>query len=766
MLTPAKNKLNVPVTFEYAASEHGIDIDEWERIVDRMGRKPNEIECAVFGIIWSEEYCNKSSAALLKTIERKEDNVNVPAGSRAGILTLKDGRKLAIRAIANNDQLQVDPYQASQSAMSAAMIELAAVGAPPLAFLNLIRFGATDRLPTQRALQDAVRGVSDFSNRSGVPIAGGELYFHAQHNRIPLVNTFAVGLLGSEHGSQVKPERGASVVYVGAQTGPDDYMIGDPLLSSALANATAEAVSSGLLVGAVATGRGGLAAATFDLAAKVNAPIQIDLERVPLRFQELSPKQILLSSSADRIICIVERDKHRQLIDLFNYYGLDSVVIGQVTNNDGIEFFYNKQLRADIPFLFALGGSTQKHFDVVKFPPMLRRSESQELSSSNRLKKRTEQDEWTVVRESTANKDGYVQEISRARNIEDVWLDLLANPNLSSRSPLSSQLDSGQGLRLLAAKHGDAGIIRIPGEQRALAFSLDSMSLYVGVEPYLGSVQSIADGMRNLAAVGASPSGLAYSLNFGDPNNYKEVCDLSESIRGIGDSSKIWGIPMVSNFISLFNGTDTNPVLPTPGVLLVGEISDVNNVAGCSFKQRGDTILLLGNTLNEIGCSEYGHFTHGQINRLVPDINFDLERRVCELMVKLHEERLLRSAHDISSGGVAVALAECCLCGDKPIGASLTIENTLLPTEFREDAIMFSETSGRFLISCSAESLSRVEELCLVAQIPITGRGRVGGKEITVTGAVECEVPLQTAFKLWTRRLGQLLGHHSASAST
>jgi phosphoribosylformylglycinamidine synthase len=766
LLTPAKNKLNVPVTFEYASSEHGLDIDEWERIVDRMGRKPNEIECSVFGVIWSEEYCNKSSAALLKTIERKEESVNVPIGSRTGILALKDGRKLAIRAIANNDQLLIDPYQASQSSMSASMLELATVGAPALSFLNLIRFGATDRLQTQRALQEAVRGISDFSNRSGVPIAGGELYFHPQHNRIPLVNSFAVGLVTSELVSKVKPERGASVVYVGANTGLDSYMVGDPLLSSALASAVAEAVGSGLLIGAVATGRGGLAAATFDLAAKINAPIQIDLERIPLRFQDLAPKEILLSSSADRIICVVERDKHRQLIDTFNHYGLESVVIGQVTNNDGIEFFYNKQLRADIPFLFALGGSTQKHFDVVKFPPMLRRSESQELAASNRLKKRTEQDEWTVVRESTTNKNAYVQEISRSRNIEDVWLDLLANPNLCSRTPLSSQLDSGQGLRLLSARHGDAGIVRIPGDQRALAFSLDSMSLYVGVEPYLGSVQSIADGMRNLAAVGATPAGLAYSLNFGDPNNYKEVCDLSESIRGIGDSSKIWNIPMVSNFISLFNGSDTNPILPTPAVLVVGEISDISNVVGCSFKERGDTVLLLGNTLNEIGCSEYGYFTHQQINRLVPDINFDLEKKVCELMVRLHEEKLLRSAHDISSGGVAVALAECCLCGEKPIGASLTIENTLLPTEFREDAIMFSETSGRFLVSCDASSLVRVEELCAEYQIPVTGRGKVGGKEIKVDGALECTVPLQTAFKLWTRRLGQLLGHHSVAAST
>ena len=291
------------------------------------------------------------------------------------------------------------------------------------------------------------------------------------------------------------------------------------------------------------------------------------------------------------------------------------------------------------------------------------------------------------------------------------------------------------------------------------------MSLYVGVEPYLGSVQSIADGMRNLAAVGATPSGLAYSLNFGDPNNYKEVCDLSESIRGVGDSAKIWGIPMVSNFISLFNGSETNPVLPTPAILTIGEIEDISNVVGSSFKQRGDIVLLLGNTLNEIGCSEYGYFTHQQINRLVPDINFDIEKKICDLLVELHLKKLIRSSHDISSGGLAVALAECCLCGDKPVGASLALENTLMPAEFREDAVMFSETSARFIVSCDATSLGEIEQLCASFQVPITGRGKVGGKEISVSGAVSCEIPLQTAFKLWTRRLGQLLGHHTVTAA-
>ncbi len=820
-----RGRIYPPVTFEHAQT-YGIEDIEWERIVDRLGRNPNDLECAIFSMLWSESYCNKSSASLLDLLPREHKHVVHFPGLRLGLVALNSGDYIVVRVVANNAQGYIDPKFGVETAMEMALSELSTVGAMPLAVLNLLRFGPHDQIANQRLFQGAVDGISEFGNRIGVPVVGGELYFHRRYNFGTIINSCALGIIqGKPRLSGDTPPFGSAVVYVGARTGKDGLAseteqtaterlfagkkrdnrtmkTGDPLLSIRLLSACSEAIQEGVLRDVISAGVGGLGTACFDLSSRISNPVRLDIDRVPLRSEGLTPKEILLSETSERLLCVATRGEHRRLIDIFHKWDIDSNVVGQVVDDDGVQFFWNHYQAADIPFLFAKGGSIQKHYEVVKFPPMLRRGEGPNEADIARRRKRNVDDGWAVVRESTEKKGEYAEVIDRSKNLEDTWLDLLANPNLCSRRPIYRLFDQGAGTNAVIRAGGDAAVIRLKpwhgapsgveegnghpssesgeGEvksdaadhengngngnsgakvQRGLAVTVDSNSLYVSMEPYLGTVQTIAEGMRNLSAVGAEPVGLAYCMNFGDPSRYVEVCELAEAIRGLGDASKIWDIPIVSEFVNLFNGSEGNPILPTPTIMLVGAMEDVSQARGIAFRDRNDVILLLGTTKNEIGCSEYGHYSHKQVNRLVPDIDFEFEKKICQFIRLLLKERLLKSAHDISGGGLAIAFAECALGGDRPIGAKLVLEDTLGPKDFRDDALMFSESSGRFLVSISPDKEALVRKLCEENQIPITATGRVGGKELRLEGAVECEIPLATAYRIWSNRLALLLGH-------
>ena len=467
---------------------------------------------------------------------------------------------------------------------------------------------------------------------------------------------------------------------------------------------------------------------------------------------------------------VTNRDNHRDLNQILYKWDLESVKVGDVNDSDGIEFYWNHYLAADIPFQFALDGSSKKTFEVVQFPPMLKRNAKVDDANKIRQSKRKVIDEWTLVREVAQASDQHDEEreLECPKNLEDVWLDLLANPNLCSRAPLYQMFDQVVGAKTIVRPGGDASVLRLrpteDGEKSGLAITLDSNSLYVMMEPYLGTVQTIAKGMRNLAAVGARPIGISACMNFGNPDNYREVCDLSEAIRGLGDASRIWDIPILHKEICLGNGREGNPCMPTPSILMAGQINALDKTCTIGFKHKGDDIFLLGLTKNEIYCTEYSNYFHKYTNKLVPDINFEKEKAICNFVVSLIEQGLLNSCHDIAGGGLSVALTECCMARPRPIGATFEVEHQTFdsphgPIPLRPDAALFSESSGRFIISCSKANEEQVLRLCNEQDIPVTGFGRVGGSVVKISGAAQAELPLSTTYKLWSYRLEYLLGH-------
>lgn len=791
-----KARLYPPIKMEEGL-RIGLDDIEWERIVDRLGRAPNHFEASIFASLWSETVSNKSSASLLQSIETSHEDIIRVSGSELGMIKVSEDQFLTLRVINNNAQTKVESHYAAQTAIDSSISELSALGAIPIGILNLLRFGSHDSIKNQHSFQAAVEGIGAFCSRAGVPVVGGELYFHKGYNHSSMVNSAVVGLIDGSNISETNDVPVHSpMLYIGAKTGRDllqsrkgvpAIKMSDPLLANRMTCACTEAIQNNVVREIISVGSGGIAVACFNISKRIKKPIMLDIDRIPLRGENFEPLEIVLSETSDRILVIINKNKHRELNQILHKWDLDSIRVGEVNDSDGLEFYWNHYLAADIPFQFALGGFTQKTYEVVKFPPMLKRSANANLKDQAPKKKRKVVDDWSLVREvSLASGSGQKdRDIPCPSDLDDVWLDLLANPNLCSRSPVYKMFDQIVGARTFIPAGSDSAVIRLISHsftskdktvkknlssKGAIAVTLDANSLYVSMDPYLGTVQTIAESMRNLAAVGARPTGLSYCLNYGSPQRYQDICDLAESIRGLGDACKIWNIPILSRQISLYNGSEAHPTLPTPSILCAGVLEDINESCQSGFRAKGDIILLIGKTHNEIGCSEYASYVHKYINRLVPDIDFELEKNTCELIVELVNEGLLCSAHDLSAGGLAIALTECCMGRKTPIGAIFNIypqsfDTANGPIPLRPDAALFSETSARFLVSCTPEHESKIKEICKEASIPITGQGVVGGRSIIIEGAALTELALSTTYKLWAHRLESLLGQGGEETS-
>ncbi len=771
----------------------GLDETEWEKIIDRLGRPPNKFECSIFAALWSDRVSFKNSTALIDAADFNYKNLKDLPGSSLKLLTVDD-TNLVLRISQQNFLCAIEPFYAAQAALDAALQELAAAGATPLAVLPMGRFGNHELLTHQRHFKKLIHGLASFANKFGIPVLGGDLYFHPSYNKAPLVNCAVIGIVPDTKAKNEDPiPWGSPILYVGAKTGNDQHVtldqihkeekitaipMGDPLLSSKLINACSEALSSGVAEEIIVVGAGGLAVASFNLATRIGKPVLLDIDRVPLRAEMSEALPILLSETADRVLLLTRPNTHREVNKILYKWDLGSTRIGEVNDADGIEFYWKHYLAADIPFQFAVRGAVQRTMDVVKFPPMLKRTEKTRDAENQRRRVRKEQDEWSLIREVSLKAESGKEErqLSCPNNLEDVWLDLLANPNMSSRLAVFSGFDQMVGGRTLSRAGGDSAVLRLhlrkinDSNCTALASTIVSNSLYVKMEPYLGTVQTIAEAMRNLAASGATPLSMSCCMNFGDPARYREVCDLSESIRGLGDASRIWELPIMSEEVSLENGTEGSPVMPTPVILGLGILNDVRNKCEVGFRDKGDKIFLLGETKNEISCTEYSHYIHKTVTTLVPDIDFDLEKQRCLDIIELVHTGMLSSCHDLGKGGLSLAIIESCLMRSRPIGAHLNLVQKTVPSEsdapLRPDSALFSESSARFLVSCSEENEDALRRFCQERNIPITAEGEVGGKSIIVDGLVDIELPLSTTYKLWIHRLESYLASERLQMNT
>ena len=696
----------MPFTPEEIANE-GLKPEEYTEIVNRLGREPNKAELGMFGVMWSEHCCYKNSRPLLKQFPTTGERILVGPGENAGVVDLGDGVQLAFKIESHNHPSAIEPFQGAATGVGGILRDIFTMGARPIALLNSLRFGSLDDARTRRLFNGVVSGISHYGNSVGVPTVGGEVYFDPAYSGNPLVNVMALGLM--ETPEIVKSGAagiGNPVLYVGSTTGRDGMggasfasaelsaesekdrpavQVGDPFLEKSLIEACLEAFKTGAVVAAQDMGAAGITCSTSEMAAKGGVGIELDLDLIPVRESEMIPYEYLLSESQERMLFVAHKGREQELIEIFHRWGLQAVVAGTVIAEPIVKILFKGEVAAVVPAAALAENTPLYDHKLLSKPP------------EYALKAAA----WTIATLPTCTLDGIEIEGS-FYSWQNILLTLLDTPNIASKRWIYSQYDHQvQNNTVLLPGGADAAVIRLRSHNKGVAATVDCNPRYIYVDPYEGAKAVVAEAARNLSCVGAEPIAVTDNLNFGSPEKPIGYWQLAEACRGIAEACKELGTPVTGGNVSLYNETlDANgtpqPIYPTPVIGMVGLIADLTHVCGQGWQNEGDLIYLLGCDQGiTLGCSEYLATIHGLVAGKPPQVNFDLERRVQAACRQGIGNSWVRSAHDCSEGGIAVALAESCISGN--LGAQVHV----LSSTYRPDEMLFGEATGRILVSIS-----------------------------------------------------------------
>ncbi|WP_460192640.1 phosphoribosylformylglycinamidine synthase subunit PurL [Thermosynechococcus sp. FA-CM-4201] len=690
------------VTAAEIAAE-GLKPQEYSEIVRRLGRHPNRAELGMFGVMWSEHCCYKNSRPLLKQFPTQGPRVLVGPGENAGVVDLGDGLRLAFKIESHNHPSAIEPFQGAATGVGGILRDIFTMGARPIALLNALRFGDLKEAKTQQLVKGVVAGIAHYGNCVGVPTVGGEVYFDPCYAGNPLVNAMALGLM--ETPEIVKSGAsgiGNPVLYVGSTTGRDGMggasfasaeltdesmsdrpavQVGDPFMEKCLIEACLEAFQTGAVVAAQDMGAAGLTCSTSEMAAKGGVGIELDLDKVPVREQGMVPYEFLLSESQERMLFVAAQGREAELIEIFHRWGLQAVVVGRVIAEPVVRVLYRGEVAAEVPARALAEDTPLYERQCPSEPPAYVQQARQ----------------WSVD-----------QLALPARSPAEILLTLLATPSIASKAWVYRQYDHEvQNNTLIFPGDADAAVIRLRGTPKGIAATVDCPSRYVYLDPYEGGKAAVAEAARNLSCVGAEPLAVTDNLNFGSPETPVGYWQLAHACRGLAEACRALQTPVTGGNVSLYNETiDSNgqpqPIYPTPVVGMVGLIPDVQRVVGQGWRSPGDAIYLLGLPLTtplsdprlSLGGSEYLAQIHGLVAGRPPQIDLDLEQRVQAVCRYGIQQGWVASAHDLSEGGLAVALAESCLSGQR--GATIQLPAGTYP---RWDVLLFAEGGARILVS-------------------------------------------------------------------
>ena len=727
---------------------HGLSDDEYQRILQILGRAPNYTELGIFSVMWSEHCSYKSSRVHLRKFPTTGPLVVEGPGENAGVIDIGDGWVAAFKMESHNHPSFIEPYQGAATGVGGILRDVFTMGARPIASLDSLRFGSLDAPRMKYLVDGVVRGISGYGNCIGIPTVGGETSFHSSFNGNILVNVFSLGVTRREkifkgYASGV----GNPVIYVGSKTGRDGIhgatmasaefdeaseekrptvQVGDPFTEKLLLEACLEIMDSDAVVGIQDMGAAGLTSSSFEMAGRAGTGVRMHLDRVPVRESGMTPYEIMLSESQERMLIVAKAGREQEVVRAFEKWDLNAAVVGEVTDDGFVRLMWNGEEVAAIPVE-----------PISTEAPVYQRP----------MARGAYLDQVQPVLERTKDKDG---------DRTDMLARLVASPNLCSKHWIFGQYDTTVRTNTIAGpEKRDAAVVRVKDTGGALAMTSDVNSVYCYLDPYEGGKQAVAEAARNIAVSGAKPVAITDCLNFGSPERPEIMWQFAECIRGISDACRALETPVVSGNVSFYNETEGRAVYPTPTVGMVGVMKSDREGCGLSFSDAGLDVILLGDTRDELGGSEWQQMFAADALAAPPRVDLEREKSLVAALLEMHASSLLASAHDLSNGGLAIALAEMSMDG---IGCHVDL--TSHADDLDATGLLFSESQARAVVACAPASRDRV--LAIASSHGVRAQ-RIGHTAhgvflIERKGTTLVQIAAQELARIWRSSFALLLG--------
>ena len=715
---------NIKVTLK-TAEKLGLNADEFEQIKKILGRVPNFTELSIYSVMWSEHASYKNSIKWLKTLPRKGDQILAEAGEEnAGLVDIGNGLACAFKIESHNHPCAVEPYQGAATGVGGINRDIFTMGARPIAQLNSLRFGDIQLDRTKWHLKGVVKGIGDYGNSFGVPVVAGEVYFNRCYNTNPLVNAMSVGIMKKENViSAVAKGKGNPVYIVGSSTGKDgihgatfasaditensaddlpSVQVGDPFQEKLLLEATLELNKTGAIVGMQDMGAAGIICSTSEMSEKGGHGMRIDLGKVPLRQDNMEPWEILLSESQERMLVVVQKGREKDVESIFEKWDLNCEIIGEVIEEDRLYFYVHDKLYADVPASsLVLGGGAPQYDREYKEPAYYKEF-----------------------------KTFSIDDVEEPEDMHEVAMALTSSVNIASKKWVYEQYDTMVGTKTLNTNFpSDAGLINVKGTRSALAVTVDCNSRYVLADPDIGTQIAVAEAARNIVCSGGTPLAITNCLNFGNPYNPEVYWQFVKAIKGMSKACKKFKTPVTGGNVSFYNQTSIDgkvvPVFPTPTIGMLGILKEKNNLMTMAFKSKGSMIYMVGRSKNDIASSEYLSTWHQIEKSPPPAFDIDEELKVHEVVGDLIRYSLILSAHDVSEGGLYIALLESGM--PRCLGFDITPD-----AEIRRDAFLFGESQSRIIVSVSPTRETEFIDYMLKTDVPFSALGHVTKGEIRI----------------------------------
>ena len=721
---------------EQLAIDHGLKKDEYLKICELLERIPNITELGIFSAMWNEHCSYKSSRIHLKKLPTKGKQVIQGPGENAGVIDIGDNDAIVFKIESHNHPSFIEPYQGAATGVGGIMRDVFTMGARPIANLNSIHFGSPQNKKTKNLIRGVVQGIGGYGNCMGVPTIAGQTSFDSSYNGNILVNAMTIGLVKknkifySKAAGLNKP-----VIYVGSKTGRDGIhgasmasasfdekieekkptvQVGDPFTEKLLLEACLELMAGDSIISIQDMGAAGLTSSSIEMASKGNLGIEINLNKVPCREAKMTPYEIMLSESQERMLIVLENGKEEQAKKIFDKWNLDFAVIGKTTKSKKIELYFDAKKVADIPVN-----------TLVENSPMYdRKWKKAKLPKKNKIKK---------------------EDIKNLKII-DVLKKILSNPNICSKEWIWQQYDHTVMGDTIQKPGGDSGVVRIHGTDKAIAATVDSSAVYCWAHPLTGGKQVVCESFRNLISVGAKPVAITNCLNFGSPENQDNMGEFVECVQGIGEAAKFLNFPIVSGNVSFYNQTKEEGIKPTPSIGGVGLIKDYRKMITMDFKEIDNIVLVIGKTEGHIDQSLFARNILDEKNGPPPEINLFNEKNNGETLLKLIENNLIKSAHDISLGGIITAVTKMCIKGNK--GIKIQKPKYLI----NEIEYLFAEDQGRYIVEINKKDLKKVTDIFNKNAVHFDELGSIIEKELFINNKTKVTIDeLRTCNTSWLK---------------